>query len=105
MKTERGRKSAAELAVAPVVEVEPRPVAPDELTDEEVREWQGVVIRMPGGWFTRETWPLLVQLCRHTVAARRVSQLVSQAARRLTDGPVPTCEVRLDGDDIQIRLP
>ena len=33
---------------------------------------------MPGDWFTRETWPLLVQLCRHTVAARRLSQLVHQ---------------------------
>lgn len=74
----RGRKSAAELAVAPVVEVAPRPVAPDELTDEEAAEWESVVTRMPADWFGRETWPLLMQLCRHTVAARRVAQLVHQ---------------------------
>ena len=43
MKTKRGRKSAAELAVAPVIDVEPRPVAHDKLTDEEAREWQAVV--------------------------------------------------------------
>ena len=74
----RGRKSAAELALAPVVEIVQRPGAPDELTDEEAREWEAIVARMPGDWFSRETWPLLVQLCRHTVAARRVAQLVHQ---------------------------
>ncbi len=75
----RGRKSAAEIALAPVVGIVPRPGAPDELTDEEAVEWEAIVARMPGDWFTRETWPLLVQLCRHIVAARRVAQLVHQA--------------------------
>ena len=74
----RGRKSAAELAVAPVIEIEPRPVAPSELTDEEAIEWEGIVARMPATWFGRETWPLLVQLCRHTIAARRLAQLIHQ---------------------------
>ena len=74
----RGRKSAAELAVASVVEIQPRPVAPSELTDEEAREWEGIVARLPGDWFTRETRPLLVQYCRHIVAVRRVAQLVHE---------------------------
>ena len=75
----RGRKSAAELAMTPVVEIQPRPVAPDELTDEEAREWEVIVARMPGSWLTREQHPILMQFCRHTVAARRLSQLIHQA--------------------------
>ena len=75
----RGRKSAAELAIAPVVHVQPRPTAPDELTDEEAAVWDGIVGRMPGGWLTREQHPLLIQYCRHTIAARRLSQLIHQA--------------------------
>ena len=74
----RGRKSAAELAIAPVIEIEPRPVAPSELTDEEAQEWDGLVARMPATWFRRETWPLLTQLCRHVIAARRFAQLMNQ---------------------------
>jgi hypothetical protein len=78
MTMKRGRKSAAAMALAPVVAIEPRPVAPSELTDEEAAEWEGIVTRMPATWFGRETWPMLVQLCRHAVAARRLSQLVHQ---------------------------
>ena len=74
---QRGRKSAAELAIAPVVQVEPRPVAPRELTDEQAAEWDAVVSRMEAEHFTRERWALLAQYCRHVVAARRVAQLVA----------------------------
>ena len=76
----RGRKSAAEMAIAPLVEIEPRPVAPSDLVDEEAAEWEKIVARMPSKWFTKETWPLLVQLCRHIIAARRLAQLIHQAA-------------------------
>ncbi len=76
----RGRKSAAELAMAPLIAIEPRPVAPTELTDEESAQWEAIVARMPSKWFGKETWPLLVQLCRHTIAARRLAQLIEQAA-------------------------
>ena len=79
MTAKRGRKSAAEMAIAPVIEIQPRPVAPSELTDEEAAEWEAIVARMPADWFGRETWPLLVQLCRHTIAARRLAQLIHQA--------------------------
>jgi hypothetical protein len=75
----RGRKSAAELAIAPLIEIEPRPVAPSELTDEESEIWEGIVARMPAAWFTKETHPLLVQLCRHIIAARRLAQLYHRA--------------------------
>lgn len=77
----RGRKSAAQLAIAPVVAVTPRPTAPDELTDEQAREWDSIISRMPGDWLKREQRALLVQYCRHTVAARRLSQLIEQAEK------------------------
>ena len=53
-----------------------RPDAPLDLTPEETVEWQAIVDAMPAEWFQRETWPLLAQYCRHTVAARRVAQLI-----------------------------
>ena len=75
----RGRKSSASLTVAtPPSQIQTieRPAPPDDLTDEQAAEWRAVVERMPADWFPRETWPLLVQYCRHVVAAKRVQQLV-----------------------------
>jgi hypothetical protein len=72
----RGRKSLNSLAVVGNVIAIPRPEAPGELTEEEVQEWVSQVNRMPAGYFGREVYPTLVQLCRHVVAARRIAQLV-----------------------------
>ena len=75
----RGRKSSASLTVAaPPSQIQTieRPAPPDDLTDEQAAEWIAVVERMPADWFPRETWPLLVQYCRHIVAAKRVDQLI-----------------------------
>lgn len=73
----RGRRSAAELSVVPIASVLRRPDVPDELTDEQAAEWRDIVDRMPADWFTRETYPLLAQYCRHVVSSRRVAQLVA----------------------------
>jgi hypothetical protein len=77
--TKRGRKSAASQALAPVKPVDqiPRPAPPDQLTDEEAEEWCAVVDRMPADWFARETHALLVQYCRHVIAARRIAQFIA----------------------------
>jgi hypothetical protein len=74
----RGRKSSAALSIAAPSRLETieRPAPPDELTDEQASEWRAVVERMPADWFPRETWPLLIQYCRHVVTAKRVQQLV-----------------------------
>lgn len=75
----RGRKSAASLSVvAPSSQIQTieRPAPPDDLTDEQAAEWVAIVERMPADWFPRETWSLLVQYCRHIVAAKRVDQLI-----------------------------
>jgi hypothetical protein len=79
MNSKRGRKSGASLAIRPVTPVEktPRPAPPVELSDEEADEWRAIVDRLPAEWFARETHGLLVQYCRHVVAARRVSQLIA----------------------------
>ncbi len=78
----RGRKSAAQLAVAPtVVEIVPRPVAPMGLTDEQASEWDAVVARMPADWFPRETHGILAAYCRHVVASGRVAQLIAAQDR------------------------
>jgi hypothetical protein len=72
-----GRRSAAELAVVQIGTVCSRPEPPSELTEEQAQEWRAIVDRLLPDWFTRETHPLLVQYCRHTVSSRRISQLIA----------------------------
>jgi len=79
---QRGKKSGAALEVAGVVAVIARPDAPLDLTPEETDVWCETVDAMPADWFPRETFPLLRQWCRHTVTARRVSQLIDAATAR-----------------------
>ncbi|MBZ9943452.1 hypothetical protein LB533_20405 [Mesorhizobium sp. BR1-1-13] len=79
----RGRKSAAstEITIASSVEVVKRPQPPNELSPEQSDEWCAVVERMPADWFPRETQALLIQYCRHVVAARRISQLIAKTEK------------------------
>lgn len=76
----RGRTSSAALAVIGPSGIESvsRPVAPDELTDEQAGEWLAIVNRMPADWFPRETHPMLAQYCRHVVRARRLALLLDK---------------------------
>ncbi len=71
----------AELMVpAALAEVMLRPHAPDDLTVEQSEEWHAIVNTMPADHFMRSNYPLLAQLCRHIVAARRVAHLVERVA-------------------------
>lgn len=79
---QRGRKSSDAVAIRDGVSVVSRPDAPLDLTSEEGDVWQSVVNAMPADWFHAETFPLLAQYCRHTVTARRVSQLIDAACSR-----------------------
>lgn len=77
----RGRKSSAALQVLrDPVETVPRPDVPYDLTDEQGEEWIAIVNTMPADWFMRGNYALLGQYCRHVVAARRIAQLIEQAA-------------------------
>lgn len=75
-----GRKSAASLSVVCPTGIDQRPAAPDDLTGEQGRVWDSIVRRMPVAWFPAETHPVLVQYCRHTVAAGHIAQLIDQCA-------------------------
>lgn len=81
MTAKRGRKSAGDLMAAQTIAGAvlrlDRPDPPGDLSDEQAVEWRAIVDRMPGGYFPRETHPLLVQLCRHIVTSRRVAQLIA----------------------------
>ena len=52
-----------------------RPEAPHELGDEAAAEWRKIVKCMPPQHFIRANYPILVQLCRHIIEARKVAQL------------------------------
>lgn len=75
---QRGRRSAASLQIAGVVETVPRQAAPHDLNDEETEVWAAVVNDMPADWFSPATCPLLIQFCRHVVQARRVAELIER---------------------------
>ena len=66
----RGRKSVGDLTTITFL-AEERPSPPDRLTDEEAAIWRLTVSRLPSGWFTVETHPLLEAYCGHIAASRR----------------------------------
>jgi hypothetical protein len=67
------------------------------LTPEQSDVWQQVVDALPADWFPRETWPLLSQYCRHTIDARRVSQLIDQECAK------PDLDVGAYGELLQMQ--
>ena len=83
---QRGRQSQAALTVIAEsgIETIPRPHPPAEFSEEQAKEWNEIVNRLPADWFPRETLPLLEQYCRHVISARKVEQLVTQAEQAET---------------------
>lgn len=79
---QRGKQSLEALAIPGAVAIVNRPSAPLDLTPEESDVWIATVEALPADWFPAETHPLLRQWCRHTVTARRVSQMIDAAAAR-----------------------
>ena len=81
----RGRKSAAALTVVPspdpaVIERVERPRPPARLNEAEREIWVGVVNSLPADWFDGATGSVLEQYCAHVVQARRIGDLIEQAA-------------------------
>jgi hypothetical protein len=77
---QRGKRSAvakATLKISSEKDIK-RPEAPRELIGEEVDEWNAIVNELPHDWFTRESWGLLVQYCRHVARARRIAELIDE---------------------------
>ena len=87
-----GRKSAAELAVAPIVTVAPRPVAPDHLTDAEAEVWERTVRSMAADYFRGANLDQLANMCRHVVTARRISEWAEKVLSNERDGEIEDVE-------------
>lgn len=67
------RKSAASLAVVALVPgTRPRP--PKSLSVAEAVIWRQVANTKPAEWFTPDTYPLLLQYCRHAVTADQIAE-------------------------------
>jgi hypothetical protein len=79
----RGRKSAAEMAIANLVKVTStaRVEPPYDIFDEQADLFRAIVDSLPADWFSTGSVPLLAQLCKHVVASRRVAELIAQAER------------------------
>jgi hypothetical protein len=55
-----------------------RPIAPDQLTAEEVEHWDIIVQRLPAGNFSPEVFPVLIAYIRHSSAADVLSAEITR---------------------------
>ena len=103
---QRGRKSSASLTILPL-EPAARQPPPASLPPEAAAEWAAIVNRMPGGWFGRETHPLLAAYCRHIIEAERISgmlALLDESLGREVDKGRPEIEVICESVDTRDQL-
>ena len=80
MPNKPGPKSAAELSVAPVIDVrhaKERPVPLEGLSEPERAIWQRITAAMPANWFNREHLDLLARYCQHQARAHTFSRMAS----------------------------
>lgn len=74
---QRGRKSAAQLAVVRPLNTE-LPAPPDHFDDEQAQLWCEVVATKPADWWDAGTYPLLETYVRTIVEYRKVSEMVEK---------------------------
>ena len=79
-----GRKTQPDITVEPTLPGE-IPAPPTELSEDEGREWTRFWEVSPANWYPRETWPLLIQLCRHIVNARWFGETMQEVRAGLLD--------------------
>lgn len=72
--SERGRKSAASLAVASATTHSHRLAPAPNLTPAQKAVWVSVVNSKPADWFDESHGPMLAQYCRHKVTADLIAQ-------------------------------
>jgi len=82
MVEKRGRKAAADLGVVPIMPGDAKPAPPEDMAELEADVWRMVVNAMPLRHFGRETWPVLVGLCKQVVVrdeiGRRLDQVIAK---------------------------
>jgi hypothetical protein len=84
MTNQRGRKPAAHLAIASnitTLETVKRPDPPAGMPEAEVAVWCCVTASLAADWFRPEQLPMLVQYCRHKVAADYIAGMISELRR------------------------
>jgi hypothetical protein len=74
--TKRGRKSTAELSIAPISIEGRRPSPPADLTAPQAKTWRAIVSSTPAGWFNVTQEPLLAAYCRHVAESDRLSVMI-----------------------------
>ena len=74
---QRGRKSILAVVDKSAITATNRPDPLPELTPEQRIEWITLVNTLPADWFPLETHGVLAQYCRHLVASRHISELIS----------------------------
>ena len=84
---QRGRKSAAALAVAEPTKTVINADAPYDLTDEQAEVWRATLASLPPDWIDTGAHPALAAYCRTTTTLRRLGALVAQAERQVDFNP------------------
>ena len=83
---QRGRKSAAELAVVTPFRARLLEPSPD-LSPDEASIWGKVVATKPGEWWDAGSLPLLSQYCRASVQADLIGELVRKVGDAMLTDP------------------
>jgi len=78
-----GKVQPTRVGLGDVPGVQPDP--PKELSPDEAAEWRRLWATSPPDWFPRETWPLLVQLCRHICQSRFLGECLQEVRQGLLD--------------------
>src|SRR5215470_14546561 len=79
MVEKRGRKAAADLGVVPIMPGDAKPAPPADMNESEAMVWRTVVNAMPLRHFGRETWPVLIGLCKQVVVRDKIGRRLDKA--------------------------
>jgi len=79
---QRGRKSEASLATVTAIPLRLIP-APADLSPEEAEAWGRIVATKPSEWWDAATTPMLAQLCRASVQAELIGDLVRRTGEAM----------------------
>jgi hypothetical protein len=62
-----------------------RPDPPEWMTESQAEQWNAIVQRMPAGYFTAETLPVLAMLCRHIAYSHEMASIIAGSTLELRD--------------------
>src|SRR5262249_7590511 len=73
------RPSVEDFLVLPG-EPETKMEAPEDLTEEQAKDWRKMVSRLPGDWIGEDNAPLLCELVRHRSYSRQIARALAVLA-------------------------